>query len=325
MKRRAFMSAAGAAAAWPTLLLAQRRTPVVGFLSSRSPGESAGVVAAFREGLKQAGLTEGRNFALTFRWAEGRYDLLPALAADLTASHVDLIFAAGGAPSAIAAKAATTSIPIVFVVGDDPVQIGLAASLNHPGGNATGVTFVTTALAAKRLELMSELVPSAKTVALMVNTSNPNTVVHEADAQDGARSLGRQLVVLDATTSADIDARIAGLRQNGAAALVVQNDAFFDSQRERIVALTAQHRVPAVYHIREFPAIGGLASYGSNLPDVYRQCGVYAARILNGAKPPELPIEQTTRFEFVLNMKTAKALDLAVPPAIFERADEVIE
>jgi putative ABC transport system substrate-binding protein len=320
------MAMAGAAgAAWPALVRAQHPAFTVGFLSSRAPAESAGVVAAFREGLRQTGFVEGRNIAIVFRWAEGRYDLLPALAADLVAARVDLIFAAGGGVSAIAARGATSAIPIVFIIGDDPVQLRLAASLNRPGRNATGVSLVTTALAAKRVELISELVPGAKTLALLVNTSNINTAAHIEDAQGGAHALGRQLVVVGAATAADIEARIAAIRQTGATALVVQNDPFFDSQRERFVALLARHAIPAIYHIREFPAAGGLASYGSSLVDAYRRGGAYAGRILDGARPGDLPIEQPTMFEFVLNLTTARTLGLTASAALLARADEVIE
>ena len=325
MRRRVFMSMLGAAgAAWPALGRAQPAF-TVGFLSSRAPDESAGVVAAFREGLRQLGFVEGQNIAIVFRWAEGRYDLLPTMAADLVAARVSIVFAAGGAASAFAAKGATSTIPIVFIIGDDPVRIGLAASLNHPGGNVTGVTLITAALAVKRIELLSELVPGARTIALLVNSSNPNAPAHIEDAQSGARALGRALVVKGGATGADIEPSIAALKEAGAAALVVQNDPFFDSQRERLVAVVARHGLPAIYHIREFPAAGGLMSYGTSLSDAYRQAGAYAGRILNGARPSDLPIEQPTKFEFVLNLTTARALGLTAPAGLLARADEVIE
>jgi putative ABC transport system substrate-binding protein len=311
-------------AAWPALVRAAPSV-TVGFMSSRSPDESAGVIAAFREGLRQMGFVDGQNVALAFRWAEGRYDLLPALAADLAAARVSILFAAGGAMSALAARDATTTIPIVFVIGDDPAEIGLTASVNRPGGNITGVTLVTGSLAAKRIELLSELVPGARTIGLLVNSNNRGAAAHTEDAQRGARALGRQLVVMGAATGAEIEARIAALKQAGAAALVVQNDPAFDSERERIVAAMARHGLPAIYHVREFPASGGLMSYGSSLTGAYHLAGVYVGRILNGAKPGDLPVEQATKFEFVLNLTTARTLGLTVPAAFVARADEVIE
>lgn len=325
MRRRAFIAMAGAAgAAWPALV---RAAPsfTVGFMSSRSPDESAGVVAAFRDGLRQMGFIDGQQVAISFKWAEGRYDQLPAMAADLAAARVSIIFAAGGAMSAVAARSATTTIPVVFVIGDDPVQIGLAASLNRPGGNLTGVTLATAALAAKRIELLGELVPNARTIGLLVNSSNANAPAHIEDARGGAQVLRRELVVRGAATPEDIETSIAALKQAGAGALVVQNDPFFDSERERFVAAVARHELPAIYHVREFPASGGLMSYGTSLADTYRLAGVYVGRILNGAKPSELPIEQPTKFEFVLNLTTARTLGLAVPAALIARADEVIE
>jgi putative tryptophan/tyrosine transport system substrate-binding protein len=325
MRRRAFIATAGAAAAaWPSRAHGQH-VPIVGFLSSRAPTESAEVVAAFRQGLRQLGFIEGQNVLLAFRWAEGRYDQLPAMAADLAAAQVAIIFAAGGAVSAFAARNATTSIPIVFIIGDDPVQIGLTTSVNRPGGNITGVTLVTAALAAKRIELLCELAPNARTIGLLVNSSNVTSPAHIEDAKGGAQALGRQLAVESAATGAEIEPSIAALKQAGAAAIVVQNDPFFDSQRELFVAAAARQAIPAIYHVREFPASGGLMSYGSSLADAYRLAGAYAGRILGGARPGDLPIEQATKFEFVMNLRTAQALGLAVPPGLLARADEVIE
>ena len=325
MRRRTFITMAGAAgAAWPALVRAAPSLTVA-FMSSRAPDESAGVVAAFRDGLRQMGFVDGQNVELAFRWAEGRYELLPALAADLAAARVSVLFAAGGAMSALAARDATTTIPIVFVIGDDPAEIGLTASVNRPGGNVTGVTLVTGSLAAKRIELLSELVPGARTIGLLVNSSNRGAPAHIEDAQRGAVALDRQLVVMGAATAPEIEARIADLKQAGVAALVVQNDPAFDSQRARIVAAVARHGLPAIYHVREFPASGGLMSYGSSLTDAYRLAGVYAGRILSGAKPGDLPVEQATKFEFVLNLSTARTLGLTVPAAFLARADEVIE
>lgn len=325
MKRRAFIvSASAACAAWPLRAHGQR-VPTVGFLSSRAPAESAEVVATFRQGLRQFGFIEGQNVLLAFRWAEGRYDQLPAMAADLAAARVAIIFAAGGSPSAFAARNATTSIPIVFVIGDDPVQIGLTASVNRPGANITGVTLVTAALAAKRVELLSELVPEARTIGLLVNSSNANAPAHIEDAKGGTQALGRELVVKGAATDAEIEPGIAALKQAGAAAIVVQNDPFFDSQRTLFVAAMARQAIPAIYHVREFPASGGLMSYGSSLAEAYRQAGAYTGRILGGARPGDLPIEQATKFEFVMNLRAAQALGLTVPPGLVARADEVIE
>ncbi len=299
--------------------------PVVGFLSSRSPDEAAVHTAAFRSGLTQAGFVEGKNASIVFRWAEGRYERLPALARELVDLRVSAIMAGGGEPSARAAQAATASIPVVFVIGDDPVKVGLTASYNRPGGNLTGISFITGELGGKRLELICELVPGSGPVALLLNPKVQNSQLQRQEVQAAAQRLGRRLLVLDAVAEREIDTAFETLKQERAQALVVQNDPFFDSRREQIISLAARHNLPAIYHIREFPTGGGLMSYGASLADTYRQAGNYTGRILRGEKPGDLPVMQPTKFELVINLKTAKALGLEVPLQLQQRADEVIE
>ena len=282
-------------------------------------------MAAFRQGLSETGYVEGQNVAIEYRWAEGRYDRLPALAADLVGRKVDVIVTSGGDPAALAAKNATSTIPIVFTVGGDPVAAGLVASLARPGGNLTGVSILAVELMPKRLELLSELVPQARVIALLVNPNNPNAERIMRDVQEAARAKGVQLHILKAGTESEIDAAFASLVQLQAGALVVGADPFFNSRREQLVALAARHAVPAIYEWREFAAAGGLISYGASLTAAYRQVGIYAGKILKGAKPADLPVQQPTTFELVVNLKTAKALGLTVPPSILARADEVIE
>jgi putative ABC transport system substrate-binding protein len=299
--------------------------PVIGFLSSRSPGESAAVVAAFRNGLGEAGFTEGRNVVIAFRWAEGRYDELPALAAELVGLRVAVLFAAGGPPAALAAKGATQTIPVVFSAASDPVAIGLVQSLNRPGGNVTGMSTLTSPLAAKRIELLKELAPTAAIIAYLVNPSNPSVVLESREAQEAADALKIRLHLLKATSASEIDdafAEAALLRVDG---LMVSGEPYFDSQRERIVALASRQRLITSYAWRENVAAGGLMSYGHSLTDSYRQAGIYAGRVLKGEKPAELPVMQPSKFELVLNLKAAKGLGLEVPPRLLERADEVIE
>ena len=326
MRRRRFLTLVGCAIASPLVARAQPASmPVVGFLSSRSPDEAAAHTAAFRRGLSEAGFVEGKNVSIVFRWAEGRYAQLPALAKQLVDLQVSAILAGGGEPSARAAKGATTSIPVVFVIGDDPVKVGLTASYNRPGGNLTGLSFLTGELGGKRLDLICELVPGSGPIALLLNPNVQNSKLQRQEVQAAAQALGRRLLVLYADTERDVETKFETLKQERAEALIVQNDPFFDSQRERITSLAARYTVPAIYHIREFPAAGGLMSYGASLADAYRQAGNYAGRILKGEKPGDLPVIQPTKFELVINLKTAKRLGLTVSPSLLARADEVIE
>ena len=310
----------------PRALCAQQKAmPVIGFLGLTSPGPAAAMVAAFRQGLGETGYIEGQNVAIEYRWAEGRYDRLPALAADLIARKVDAIYAGGGLTGALTAKSATSTIPIVFVQGGDPVEQGLVASLARPGGNLTGVSIQVGKLIPKRLQLLSELVPRAGGIAVLVNPNNPNTERIIGDVQEAARAEGVQLIILKAGTESEIDGAFGWLVELQARALLVGADAFFNSRREQLVALASRHQVPAIYEWREFPASGGLISYGPSLTGIYRKVGIYVGKILKGAKPADLPVEQPTTFELVINLKTAKALGLTVPPSILARSDEVIE
>ncbi len=326
MQRREFIALLASATMLPRTARAQQATvPVVGFLSSRSPEEAAVHTAAFRRGLTEAGFVDGRNVAIEFRWAEGRYERLPILAKELIDLRVSAVVAGGGAPSALAARDATATIPIVFVIGDDPVKLGLTASFNRPGGNLTGVSFLTGELGAKRLGLICELVPGASAVALLLNPNDPGADLQRQDVQAAAQALGRRLLVLYARTEKDFEANFEMLKQEQVGALVVENDPFFDSQRDRIISLAVRYAMPAIYHINEFPAAGGLMSYGASLADAYRQVGNYTGRILRGEKTADLPVMQPTNFELVINLKTAKALGLNVPPSLLARVDEVIE
>jgi putative ABC transport system substrate-binding protein len=327
MRRREFLGLVGGAAAtaWPITMRAQQAMPVIGFLNARSPDEAATTVSAFRQGLGEAGYFEGKNVTVEYRWAEGRYDRLPALAAELVSRQVAVIAATGGDPSALAAKAATATIPIVFTIGGDPVKLGLAASLNKPGGNSTGVTFIFSELGMKRLELLRQIVPTATVIAMLVNPSFPPTQAEVSDVRTGASALGLQINVLNASSEKQIDAAFATIVQQRADALIVGIDPFLLGQRDQLVQLTARYAVPAIYFSREFVDAGGLMSYGASFANGYRQAGVYAGQILRGTKPAELPALQPTTFAFFINLRTAKALGIKVPPTLLALADEVIE
>jgi putative ABC transport system substrate-binding protein len=299
--------------------------PVIGFLNSLGRNDRPNLPDAFRRGLSEAGFVEGRNVAIEYRFAANQYDRLPALAADLVGRKVAVIFASGGGNSTLAAKASTTTIPIVFVTAGDPVQEGYVASLNRPGGNITGINWFGTQLSAKGLGLLYELVPNAALIALLANPKTPESVRTVSDAQEAARRLGRQLLVLNASTPGEINTAFATLRQRRADALLLGGDPFFSSRRQQIVALAARDAIPDMYANREFVEEGGLMSYGNDIPDAYRRAGAHVGRILKGDKPADLPVDQATKFEFVINLKTAKALGLEVPAGLSARADEVIE
>jgi len=326
VKRREFISLlGGAAAAWPLTARAQQAMPVVGFLNSQSPNAITDRVREFRQGLKDTGYVEGENVTIEYRWAEAQFYRLPALAAELVRRRVVVITAAN-TPSALAAKAATTTIPIVFAVADDPVRLGLVANLARPGGNATGINFFVGELVAKRLELLRELVPAATRVAVLVNPANaPNTEVTLRDVEAAARAMGLQIQVLNASTTREIDSAFASFMRERPDALFVGNDAFFTSRRVQFVTLAARDRIPAAYSNRDYVEAGGLMTYGTKIADAYRQAGTYAGRILKGAKPVDLPVVQSSKFELVINIQTAKLLGLTVPPMLLARADEVIE
>jgi putative ABC transport system substrate-binding protein len=325
MERRELMLLLGAAAvAWPRAVRAQQKAmPVIGFLGSGLPGLAAPNVIALRQGLSETGYIEGQNVAIEYRWAGGRYDRLPAMAADLVGRKVDVIVAPG--PGVLAAKNATTTIPIIFMGGGDIVDADLVNSLARPGGNVTGVSIMATELDPKRLDLLSELVPKARVVGVLANPTRANTEPMIRNMQMTAHAKGMQLLIVEASTEAEIDAAFATLVQMHADALVVAADPFFNGRRDQFAALASRHAIPAIYQWREFVTAGGLISYGSSLNDTYRQVGIYVGKILKGAKPADLPVQQPTKFELVINLKTAQSLGLAVPQSLLARADEVIE
>jgi putative tryptophan/tyrosine transport system substrate-binding protein len=326
MRRRDFMTLLGSAAAWPLAALAQQPAmPVIGFMSTRSAAESASNLAVFRQGLGQTGYFEGKNVLIEYRWAEGQYDRLPAFAAELVARQVAVIAATGGEPSGLAAKAATATIPIVCSLGGDPVEAGLVDSLNRPGGNITGVTLMAQEMGPKRLEFAHQLVPNGNAFAALVNPKFPLGLAETRDMQAAARTLGLQLAVLDASTESEIDAAFAGLVRHKVDALLINTDPFLLGQREQIVQLAARANVPAMYFLSDFVDAGGLMSYGPKVANSLRQAGVYVGRILKGEKVGELPVVQPTRFDLVINLRTAKTLGLEIPTILLVRADEVIE
>ena len=325
MRRREFLAVLGAGAALPIAARGQQPMPVLGLLSGRSSSESTLLIAAFREGLKGSDYTENQNVRIEYRWADGQYDLLAGSASDLVDRQVAVIVAVGNSPSARAAKAATTNIPVVFVVGDDPVKVGLVNSLNHPQGNLTGVTVLFSLLGRKRIELLSESVPAALTIFMLANPRNASSEQAIRDAQEAASALNRRLVIQSASTASELDASFAALAAQHAGAVLVDADPFFSTRRDQIIALAARYALPAIYSYRDFPLNGGMMSYGGDLRNGYRQAGIYTGRILKGEKPADLPIQQATKVELIINLKTASALGITIPPTLLARADEVIE
>ncbi|HET9536501.1 MAG TPA: ABC transporter substrate-binding protein [Mesorhizobium sp.] len=327
MKRREFITLLGAATAWPLGARAQQTAmPVIGYLSTRSPDESAHIVTAFRNGLNEVGYFPGQNVVIEYRFAEGQYDRLAGLAADLVRRPVNVLVATGGTASAIAAKPIIpATIPLVFAMGGDPVELGIVSSLARPGGNATGVSFLVNALAAKQIQLLQELAPRAAVIGFLVNPNSPNLASEMKEAQSAVAGFSHKLVVVEVSTESEFEQAFETLVQARVAALFVEVDAFFTDRRAKIAALAAQNGLPAIYALREFVAAGGLMSYGTSITDANRQIGIYTGRILKGTKPAELPVVQSTRFELVINLKTAKALGLESPPTLLARADEVIE
>jgi putative ABC transport system substrate-binding protein len=327
MRRREFITLlGGAAAGWPLAARAQQPAmPVIAFLNGQFADQVAPFVAAFREGLKSAGYVEGENVAVSFRYADGHRDNLPAIAADLARSRPAVIVATGGTPVTMAAKAATATIPIVFAIGGDPVELGIVASLNRPGGNATGACYFFNTLGPKRLEILHELVPTAKVIGYLVNPTNPSLEVESREMHKAARGLGLNVRVQNASNEREIEAAFAGFAQQRIDAVIAAADVLFTIRRNQVASLAARHALPASYHSREIVEVGGLTSYGPSQAQAYRQAGVYTGRILKGEKPADLPVMQATKFELVLNLKTAKTLGLDVPPTLLARADEVIE
>ena len=324
MRRRQFLITS-AALAWPHVAHAQRTIPFIGFLNSGSPNERAHLVDAFRTGLKEGGYIDGKNLAIEYRWAEGKSDLLPKLASELVERKVAVIVATGSLAPAMAAKSATKTIPIIFTGAEDPVKLGLVASLSHPRGNVTGITGVSAALHRKRLEILRDLLPRASKFVYLGNPDNPDAKASTYDVLAGAEAMRADVSIMNGRSDAEIESVFAALNQMHADALLVATDPFFTTRREQIVALAERYKIPASYAFREFPMAGGLMSYGPNIGDIYRQAGVYAARVLNGAKPADLPVLQATKIELVVNLKTAKKLGLSIPREFLARVDEVIQ
>ena len=327
MRRREFIGLLGGATAmWPLAAGAQQpKLPVIGFMSSRSAKDSAQLLQAFHRGLREVGYIEGQNVAIEYRWAEGRYERLAALAAELADRQVAVIAAVGGGPSARAAKAATLTIPIVISIGDDPVEAGFVKSLNRPGGNITGVMLFTSVIGSKRLGLLRELVPQGGPIALLANLATSSGQTQKRDVENVAREIGQQVMVVNAGSDEELEATFVTLAQNRIVALMVGADPYFDTRRDRIIELVAKHRWPAIYQFRDYVQAGGLMSYGASIVETYFQNGIYVGRILGGAKPADMPVQLPTKFELVINMKTAKALGVAIPPGVLAITDEVIE
>jgi putative ABC transport system substrate-binding protein len=326
MRRRQFISVlGGVAAGWPLGAHAQARPAVLGLVSTRAADDSAYLIGPFRRGLAESGYTEGQNLTIEYRWAEGKYDRLPALAAELINRRVSVIVAGGNDTAALTVKTASATIPLVFVVGSDPVKLGLVASFNRPGGNATGFTILTNTLEPKRLGLLHELVPQVKTIGVLLNPANPAAQRQLKDLEDAAHTIALELEIFRASTDPEIDSAFEAMAKRRIAALTVAADGYFNSRRQKIVALIARQAAPAMYQFREYPQIGGLMSYGIDLGEAYRQAGIYAGRILKGDKPGDLPVLQPTKFEFIINQKTAKALGIKFSDNLLSLADEVLE
>ena len=327
MRRRDFMTLlSGATAGWPLAARAQQpKLPVIGFMSSRSAKNSAQLLQAFHRGLREAGYIEGQNVAIEYRWAEGRYDRLAAWAAELADRQVAVIAAVGGGPSARAAKTATLTIPIVMSIGDDPVEAGFVKSLNRPGGNITGVMLFTSMIGSKRLGLLRELVPQGGAIALLVNLATSSGQTQKRDVEKVAHEIGQQLIVVNASSDEELDKAFARLTQDRIVALMVAADPYFDTRRDRIIEFVAKNRWPAIYQFRDYVQAGGLMSYGASIVETYFQNGIYVGRILKGEKPADMPVQLPTKFDLVINMKTARALGVAIPPGVLAIADEVIE
>jgi putative tryptophan/tyrosine transport system substrate-binding protein len=326
MRRRQFILLLGGAAVWSALAQAQQpTTPTIGFMSGRSPDEARHLVAAFHQGLGETGFVEGKNIAIEYRWALGQYERLPALAADLVKQRVAVLVAVGGDLSALAAKQATSTIPIVFGLGGDPVKAGIVESLNRPGGNLTGYTLLTADLEPKRLGMLHDLVPNAANVGVLLNPKFPPAAGQLTTLEKSAQTIAQRITVCKASNDAELDGCFTSLREQPVSALLVMADPYFDTRRDRIIAFAAQNKLPAIYQFREYATDGGLISYGPNITDSYRHAGTYVGQILKGAKPADLPVFQPTKYEFVINLKTAKSLGLAIPSGLISFADEVIE